>query len=112
MAWVSRTALIAAALTLLATRSAAEFSYERGAWSDPYDQRSISSDPHWLIDQRTGCWAYDSNAGASDSISWSGECPFGRADGHGTLTFYDRGRIFEQLTGNFDAGTLEDGRVA
>src|SRR5215469_7225529 len=112
MAWVSRTAVITAALLLVATRGAADFSYEPGERSDPFDQDSISSDPHWLRDGRTGCWAYDSNAGVSDSISWSGGCPFGRADGHGTLTFYDRGRIFEQLSGRFDAGMLEDGRVS
>src|SRR5215470_566555 len=103
MAWVSRTALIAAALSLVATRGAAEFSYEPGERSDPWDQRSIYSDPHWLRDEGTGCWAYDSNASAGDRISWSGDCPFGRVDGHGTLTFYDHGRMFERLTGNFDA---------
>ena len=115
MAWVSRTAVFTAALVLVATRGAAGYSYysyEPGERSDPWDQRSSAPDPRWLVDPRTGCMAYDSNAGQSDSISWSGECPFGRADGHGTLTFYDNGRIFEQLTGNFDAGTLEDGRVS
>src|SRR5215831_13608335 len=111
MSWVSRTAVIAVALTLVATRGVAEFSYEPGERSDPWDQSTPAADPHWLVDQRTGCWAYDSNAGSSDSISWSGACPFGRADGHGTLTFYDRGRMFEHLTATFDAGYLQDGHV-
>jgi hypothetical protein len=78
---------------------------------DPYDYQADSQDPHWLMDEQSGCWAYDSNAGPKNSITWSGDCRNGRADGEGTLTFFERRREIERLTGTFADGMLQDGHV-
>jgi hypothetical protein len=113
MAW--RKAVLAAGTILFVstTTSWAGFSpYDDYPGSyDPYDYQADSHDPHWLMDERSGCWAYDSNAGPMNSITWSGDCRNGRADGDGTLTFFERGRQIERLTGSFADGLLQDGHV-
>lgn len=110
MARVSLTAL-AAAMVVIGMAGAAsavpsrDSDYYYGSYDGP-------SDPHWLMDERAQCWAYDSNAGPYDTITWSGVCRDGRADGPGTLAFFNRGRMFERLTGTFNEGMLEDGHVS
>jgi len=109
MVRVSLTACAAVALIL----SMAGASHALPSRFDDYSSDDEApSGPHWLLDERAQCWAYDSNAGAYDTITWSGVCRDGRADGPGTLTFFHRGRRFEELTGTFDAGHLEDGHVS
>jgi hypothetical protein len=112
MAW--RKAVLAAGTVLfLSAPSWAGFSpYDDDLSSyDPYDYQADSHDPHWLMDESSGCWAYDSNAGATNAITWSGDCRNGRAEGDGTLTFFERGHELERLTGTFADGMLQDGHV-
>jgi hypothetical protein len=69
-------------------------------------------DSHWLVDAQTGCAVYDANAHAGDTVSWSGACLDGYADGDGTAAFSSQDKVFESFTGNFARGVAQDGHVS
>ena len=66
---------------------------------------------HRLSDPKTGCAAFDINSPPVDAIAWSGSCVGGLADGPGTMTFFNRGKFFQSLTGNFEQGIVRDGQL-
>lgn len=69
-------------------------------------------DTHWLIDPTSGCSLFDANAKTGDSMSWSGGCENGLANGRGTALFSNNGKQFESFTGNFAKGLAQDGSVS
>src|SRR5258708_2142257 len=109
MGLVSRIALAACAIVIFtATQSFAEWGPgpESGLDEQPV------GDAHWLQDDRSQCWAFDSRADFDDSMTWSGDCRDGKIWGRGTLTFFNRGRMFETVAGMFDRGMLQSGHVS
>lgn len=110
MARAAQTAAAAGAFLFLSASAIALPSRdEANRYSEYADGES--SDQTWLVDDRSGCGAYDYNAGPGDSIRWSGDCRDGRAEGEGTLTLFSHGRVIERLAGRFSEGSLEDGDV-
>ena len=47
-------------------------------------QKQIEITLHWITDNH-GCKVWDSLPSANESVSWSGPCKDGYADGKGTL---------------------------
>lgn len=66
---------------------------------------------HWASDPASGCALYDANLRPGDTVSWSGACRDGRAEGPGTATFFKDGAAFEHFTGSFAGGVAADGAV-
>jgi hypothetical protein len=117
----TRAILLAGTFLLLSTSARAAWPEQAIANDDPYGDASYSTpapdnegrdDLHWVLDPRTQCWAYNSHAGANDSISWTGGCSDNAISGQGTLTFYNAGKMVERITGDFDEGVLEEGHVS
>jgi hypothetical protein len=94
MRWVAPAALAAVMLSCALPRAFAD------------------ADTHWLIDSNSSCSLFDANARAGDSVSWSGGCADGLANGKGTATFTNAGQQFESFTGEFSKGIAQDGPVA
>lgn len=94
MKWVAPAALAAAMLSCALPRAFADI------------------DTHWLTDSNSGCSLFDANAKAGDSVSWSGECVDGLANGRGTAVFTNGDKEFESFTGNFSKGIAQDGAVS
>jgi hypothetical protein len=94
MKWVSRAALAVAMLSCALPRAFADI------------------DTHWLVDANSSCSLFDANAKAGDSVSWSGQCVDGLANGKGTALFTNGGKQFESFTGNFSKGVAQDGPVS
>lgn len=65
-----------------------------------------------LTDPKSGCAAIAVDVIAADSISWSGKCVGGLADGLGTATFSSHGKILETITAEFDRGQTRDGHIS
>jgi len=61
----------------------------------------------WLADAKTGCQVWDPNPQLDESVSWSGACKNGHADGLGTVQWL-RGNIAIET----DKGEWRDGRQA
>ncbi len=65
------------------------------------------AEEHWIADKETGCQVLTFRNLPSDvSISWSGECKDGKANGKGELKFYEKKKI--AIT--FDC-TVQEGEV-
>lgn len=94
MKWVAPAALAAVMLSCALPRAYAD------------------ADTHWLIDSNSNCSLFDANAKAGDSVSWSGGCADGLANGKGTATFTNSGKQFESFTGEFAKGIAQDGPVS
>jgi hypothetical protein len=65
----------------------------------------------WIADPRAKCLAVDSDFEPGDGIAWQGSCAAGMISGPGTLTFLNKGRTIETITGTFSSGLLEPGHV-
>lgn len=66
---------------------------------------SVYAEDNWIADAKTGCKVLNSSSLPNPSITWSGGCKDGKANGKGTLTGYENGKmilIFE--------GVMEDGQ--
>lgn len=66
-------------------------------------QQSIVINLHWITDTR-GCKIWDSAPVAGESVSWTGPCPDGYADGEGTLTWYIDGQPHSTYRGELQGG--------
>lgn len=60
--------------------------------------------PGWVVDARNGCWIWNSNPQPGETVTWSGPCPRGPAQGEG------QGEWRGQGVSRF-AGTLREGRL-
>lgn len=65
-----------------------------------------------LKDPKSGCGAFAVEAVEADSISWSGGCLNGLANGLGTATYSSHGKILEAITAEFDRGKIRDGHIS
>lgn len=65
---------------------------------------AYAQQPGYITDPRTGCKAFDPTADLFDSITWSGTCQNGLAQGPGTLEWHNDGETVAKAQGEFDAG--------
>ena len=59
----------------------------------------------WITDQ-SGCKFWDPAPLPNETVQWNGRCVGGYADGHGTLTWYGRGLLYETDVADFAHGML------
>ena len=50
----------------------------------PPAELASPSQAGWLVDARTGCWVWAPRSPAGSTVSWSGACPRGPAEGPGS----------------------------
>lgn len=46
----------------------------------------------WIADKQTGCKVWNDSPKPGESITWSGKCEDGKANGKGTLKFHDNNK--------------------
>lgn len=63
-------------------------------------------DPHWIKDEKSGCWAANPDPEPLESITWSGQCSDMLLSGTGILSWYLDGRLIGRDEGNFVRGEL------
>jgi hypothetical protein len=54
--------------------------------------------PKWIDTERADCQAWDAYPQRNETVTWTGECRSGRAEGEGTLTWNYTDRTGEALT--------------
>jgi len=86
-----RTTTLALALTFLATLAS------------PSHAQSYFG--RWIADAQ-GCKFWDPAPMAGETVHWSGRCEGGYAQGHGTLTWYAKGLLYETDVADFAHGRL------
>ncbi len=59
----------------------------------------------WIADPKTNCKVWDPYFSPSQSITWTGDCANGLAQGRGTLQWFNNGKAGER-----DEGEFKDGR--
>jgi len=58
----------------------------------------------WITDSRTGCRVWDQVPQPSETVTWSGACPNGVAEGNGVLQWYESGRPGDRYEGEMHGG--------
>jgi hypothetical protein len=58
----------------------------------------------WIADSNSGCRIWNPNPSGKESISWSGACRDGVADGEGVLQWFKDGLPFERNEGQWQVG--------
>jgi hypothetical protein len=61
----------------------------------------------WVTDAKSGCQVWDPNPQLEESVTWSGSCRDGHAEGPGIVQWLDGNKTFET-----DQGEWRDGRQA
>ena len=101
MSWIAKAALAAALLNCgLLNASATDTS--NGQVGDS------QSNGQWLKDG--ACSLFSAGAGPGDTVSWTGPCVDGYAEGLGTATFTHDGQS-QIFTASFSHGVIPDGHV-
>jgi hypothetical protein len=59
----------------------------------------------WITDGKTGCRVWNPYPTAKESLSWSGPCRDGYAEGKGVVQWFKEGLPYER-----DEGTWQEGR--
>lgn len=77
------------------------------AFSHAEDSGNIIAQGGWIADAKTGCKVWNPAPAPDESITWSGECKDGKADGKGALEWYNHSELQSTIT-----GVLHDGRCA
>jgi len=65
-----------------------------------------SVQPGWIADARTGCKVWDANPQPDESISWSGACRNGLAQGRGVLQWFQSGKPAALARGRWRGGKM------
>ncbi len=65
----------------------------------------------WIKDPSTGCEVFNPNPKPGEYIKYEGNCLNGKADGYGTLTWFQDSCAINRVSGRFVSGKLE-GRVS
>jgi hypothetical protein len=60
--------------------------------------------PGWITDDRTGCKVWDRDPHPNESITWSGACRNGRAQGRGGLEWFNDGKLVLHFDGTLRGG--------
>ncbi len=63
----------------------------------------------WIVDGKTGCRIRNPTPQPRESVTWSGGCPNGAAEGTGVLQWFDDGRPTDRYEGEMRDG-WENGR--
>jgi hypothetical protein len=58
----------------------------------------------WVVDRKTSCEVWNPNPQLEETVSWSGSCLNGRADGHGIAQWFKGGRPSETDEGDWREG--------
>jgi len=66
-------------------------------------QKQIQITLHWITDAH-GCKVWDSQPSANESVTWSGQCVDGFADGKGKLAWFISGKPYGSYEGELKAG--------
>jgi len=62
------------------------------------------SQANWIADPRTGCVVWDPSPTAGETVSWSGPCVGGKAQGKGVLQWYVNGQAHDRVEGEYRGG--------
>ena len=100
MSWIAKAALAAALLNCGLLNASAEDSAA--------GQTAQASNGQWLKDG--ACALFSAGAGPGDTVSWTGACVDGYAEGLGTATFTHDGQA-QSFTANFTHGVIPDGHL-
>jgi hypothetical protein len=49
----------------------------------PAESRAEPGRPGWKVDARNGCWVWNADPQPGETVTWSGRCPRGPAQGQG-----------------------------
>lgn len=71
------------------------------SWTAPCEQGD------WLLDTTTGCRMWDWHPDPQDRAVWSGGCPSGKKDGHGTVQWFEHGQRIDRFEGTYRNGKRE-----
>lgn len=66
-------------------------------------QNQIEITLHWITDSH-GCKVWDSQPSAHESVTWSGSCVDGYAEGKGTLAWFIAGKPYGTYEGELKGG--------
>jgi hypothetical protein len=69
-------------------------------------QHRIEVNLHWITDT-AGCKIWDSRPMPGETVSWSGACRGGYAEGKGILIWYVRGQLHSTYEGELSGGHYE-----
>src|SRR5215475_7073864 len=58
-----------------------------------------TAQPGWIADGRTGCRVWNHHPEPKETITWSGRCENGRAQGKGVVLWFADGRLSERIEG-------------
>lgn len=61
-------------------------------------------EPYWIKDSNSGCAVWNSNPKPIETITWSGSCRNGKADGRGVLQWYRDGKPGDRYEGDTKIG--------
>ncbi len=61
----------------------------------------------WVVDTKSGCKVWDAVPEADETISWSGSCVDGMADGSGTLQYFVGGTPGTRYEGEMRGGRAD-----
>jgi hypothetical protein len=67
-------------------------------------QQAQNSKPDWIADKGNGCRLWNPSPQPSESVSWSGGCNNGLAEGTGTVLWYSSGRLVGQIDATYRGG--------
>ncbi len=70
-------------------------------------QLSQGRPPGWIADSKTGCRVWNYQPEGQETISWSGPCVGGVAEGHGLLHWFSSGQSNGAFEGDMKAGRPE-----
>ena len=71
-------------------------------------EKSLPALPyHWIYDQN-GCKHYNPNPKDNETLTWTGSCKNGYANGHGTLVWYENGEKASVNKGSKSKGKFYD----
>lgn len=75
-----------------------------GVATAPRTEAQPGKPAEWIADAKTGCKVWNPAPQAHETISWSGGCEGGYAQGKGTLQWYENGRPGDRYVGDYQAG--------
>ena len=73
---------------------------------------AVGGDADWIVDAKSGCAAWNPSPSSNETITWSGACANGRANGSGVLHWFKRGKPSGRIQGSFRDGRLSGPGIA
>lgn len=72
---------------------------------------SAQTSPGWIADAKTGCRVFNAQPQPSESISWTGSCNGGLAQGQGIVHWFQNGKPNGTYEGVFSGGKMANGGI-